>query len=63
MGRAEIEAFLSSLATEGHVAASTQNQALSAILFLYSDVLQMEMAPLAAGSRETAGADSGGADA
>jgi site-specific recombinase XerD len=47
MGRTEIEAFLSSLATDGRVAASTQNQALSAILFLYSDVLQMPMAPLA----------------
>ena len=37
---AEINAFLSSLATEGHVAASTQNQALSALLFLYRHVLE-----------------------
>jgi integrase len=36
-------AFLSSLATHGHVAASTQNQALSAIVFLYSQVLGLEL--------------------
>ncbi len=41
MGAAEIEAFLTHLATERHVAASTQNQALSAILFLYREVLHM----------------------
>src|SRR5271169_4034531 len=40
MGEAEINAFLSSLATEGHVAASTQNQALSALLFLYRHILE-----------------------
>ena len=39
MGATEIEVFLTSLAQERHVAASTQNQALSAILFLYRDVL------------------------
>ncbi len=39
MGEAEIGAFLSSLATQGRVAASTQNQALSALLFLYRNVL------------------------
>ena len=39
MGAAEIQAFLSNLATEKKVAASTQNQALSAILFLYRNVL------------------------
>lgn len=33
MGEAEISRFLSSLATEGRVSASTQNQALSALLF------------------------------
>lgn len=37
MGAREIEAFLSHLATLANVAASTQNQALSAILFLYRD--------------------------
>ncbi len=39
MGEAEITAFLSDLATRRRVAASTQNQALSALLFLYRDVL------------------------
>ena len=35
MGAPEVTNFLSSLAVDGHVAASTQNQALSALLFLY----------------------------
>jgi Phage integrase, N-terminal SAM-like domain len=35
MGEAEIGQFLSSLATDGRVSASTQNQALNALLFLY----------------------------
>ena len=39
----EVEAFLSSLAVERHVAASTQNQALAAILFLYKEVLLLEL--------------------
>ncbi len=39
MGAAEVEEFLSHLATDGNVSASTQNQALSALLFLYRDVL------------------------
>jgi integron integrase len=39
MGAAEVEAFLSALATELEVSASTQNQALHALLFLYRDVL------------------------
>jgi hypothetical protein len=39
MGEGEINTFLSYLATKGEVAASTQNQALSALLFLYRDVL------------------------
>ncbi len=42
MGVAEIEAFLTHLAVEGKVAASTQNQAFSAVLFLYRDVLRIE---------------------
>ena len=47
MGRAEIEAFLTHLAVEGNVAASTQNQALSALLFLYREVLHQDLdAPL-----------------
>jgi len=43
MGSEEIEAFLTSLAVEGQVAASTQNQALSALLFLYRYVLNQEL--------------------
>src|SRR3989442_4191463 len=43
MGAVEVTQFLSSLAVSGHVAASTQNQALSALLFLYRQVLQVEM--------------------
>lgn len=39
MGKAELEAFLTHLAVDRHVAASTQNQALSALLFLYRQVL------------------------
>jgi hypothetical protein len=40
MGEAEIEAFLTHLAVQRHVAASTQNQSLSALLFRYRDVLK-----------------------
>ena len=43
MGSAEVTAFLSHLASPGHVAASTQNQALSALLFLYQKVLQVNL--------------------
>ena len=43
MGGPEIEAFLTHLAVEGHVSASTQNQALSALLFLYRTVLHQEL--------------------
>jgi site-specific recombinase XerD len=42
-GTAEVEAFLSHLAVVEQVAASTQNQALSAILFLYRYVLRQEL--------------------
>jgi site-specific recombinase XerD len=40
MGEPEVSAFLSHLAVEKKVAASTQNQALSALLFLYKEVLK-----------------------
>ncbi len=43
MGPKEMEAFLTHLAVEGNVSASTQNQALSALLFLYREVLEMEV--------------------
>src|SRR5690606_33613679 len=39
LGPSDVVGFLSRLATEGRVSASTQNQALAALLFLYKDVL------------------------
>jgi integron integrase len=42
MGKVEIEAFLTSLAVERNVSASTQTQALSALLFLYKEVLGLD---------------------
>lgn len=41
LGSVEVTRFLSSLAVQGQVSASTQNQALSALVFLYRDVLGM----------------------
>lgn len=43
MGVAEVEAFLTPLAVEGKVAASTQNQVKAAVLFLYRQVLNQEL--------------------
>lgn len=43
LGAAEVTAFLTSLATEGQVAASTQNQALSALLFLFREVWRRDL--------------------
>jgi integron integrase len=43
MGPAEVSQFLSALATRWHVAAATQNQALSALLFLYREVLKQPL--------------------
>ncbi len=43
MGAAEVEAFLTHLAVERNVAASTQNQALAALLFLYKEVLNIDL--------------------
>ncbi|MFM9912274.1 MAG: integron integrase [Methylophilaceae bacterium] len=43
MGAAEVEAFLTHLAVERHVSASTQNQAKSALLYLYKEVLGIEL--------------------
>jgi integron integrase len=43
MGHAEVEAFLSHLAVERDVSASTQNQALQALLFLYREVLHLDL--------------------
>ena len=43
MGAVEMEAFLSHLANEGNVSASTHQQALSALLFLYKEVLGVDL--------------------
>lgn len=43
MGAEEVEQFLTHLATTDKVAASTQNQALNALIFLYREVLQMDL--------------------
>jgi len=43
MGAAEVEKFLPYQATKRNVASSTQNQALSAILFLYREVLAVDL--------------------
>ena len=46
MGADDIVAFLNYLATKKHVSASTQNQALNAIIFLYNQVLRIELEDL-----------------
>jgi site-specific recombinase XerD len=51
MGIEEVQAFLSHLAVVENVAASTQNQALSALLFLYKVVLDQELEPVDAGKK------------
>ena len=43
MGSSEVTKFLTALAVDGNVAASTQNQALSALLFLYRHVLDQDL--------------------
>jgi integrase len=43
LGGVEVSAFLTSLATDRQVSASTQNQALAAILFLYREVLRIQL--------------------
>jgi len=46
MGAAQVEAFLTHLAVKKNVAASTQNQALSALIFLYREVLHTDLGPV-----------------
>jgi integron integrase len=43
LGSAEVEAYLTHLAVHEHVSASTQNQALQALLFLYRQVLEIDL--------------------
>jgi len=47
MGSWEVEAYLSYLATEGKVSASTQRQALNAFVFIYREVLGIELGGIA----------------
>jgi len=51
MGTNEISAFLTWLAVQQHVSASTQNQALSALLFLYREILRIDIGPIDAPPR------------
>jgi Phage integrase, N-terminal SAM-like domain len=51
MGVAEISTFLTHLATVGNVSAATQNQALSALLFLYQQVLKQEVGSIKSSER------------
>jgi integron integrase len=46
LGTVDVTRFLSMLAVQGHVSASTQTQAFSALLFLYRDVLDRELTGL-----------------
>ena len=46
MGAPQVQAFLTHLAVEGNIAASTQNQALSALLFLYKEILHRDLGPI-----------------
>jgi len=43
LSAAEVEQFLTHLAVKGHVSASTQNQAFHALLFLYQQVLEIDL--------------------
>ena len=52
MGEEEIKSFLSHLAVDKNVATATQNQALTAILFLYREVLKIELENIGAYLRE-----------
>lgn len=51
MGAPEVARFLSHLASAGHVAVSTQNQALNALVFLYRPVLERPLGELGEGVR------------
>jgi len=53
LGAPEVASFLAHLAVAGNVAASTQNQALNALVFLYEHVLQIELGDLGEFARVT----------
>jgi hypothetical protein len=56
---AAVRAFLTYLAVDEHVSASTQNQAFSALLFLYKEVLQIEALDITGGRSGPGGPGSG----
>jgi hypothetical protein len=62
MGKAEVERFFTHLAVERNVAASTPNQALSAIMFVYKEVLGRELEWLYNVERTKRPARAGGLD-
>jgi len=53
MGAAEVQAYLSHLASDKNVAPATQNQALNAIVFLYREILDLELGSLGRIERPT----------
>lgn len=53
LGAPQVASFLAHLAVAGRVAASTQNQALNALVFLYEHVLQIELGDLGEFARVT----------
>jgi len=55
MSEPEWQEFLTHLARAGNISASTQNQALSALLFLYKEVLKQEIAGSKCRARQEAG--------
>lgn len=63
MGESEVNAFLTDLTVRGHVSASTQNQALAAILFLYDAVLGKPLGRIDDVVRAAAAPTAGGAHA
>jgi hypothetical protein len=58
MGAGDISRFLTWLAVERHVSASTQNQALAGLLFLYKDVLHVEIGSIRCGPARLSGCPS-----
>jgi len=62
MAEPEIGRFLSSLATDRHVSASTQNQAFNALLFLYQEIAQTDRTHRRRGARQAAAAVAGRVD-
>jgi hypothetical protein len=62
LGAAEVTSYLSHLAVAEQVSASTQNQAFSALLFLYRSVLGRELSGLGQHPGQASGASSPGAD-